>query len=61
VTTIRAVYKPTLFTFAALQIAVVVLSTLQVSQWPIARVFLGMYALAFGTGFLVGRQSKDWD
>jgi hypothetical protein len=52
-TALRAIYKPSIYTFAALLTAVVVWTSYRVDPQ-----FMVLYGLAFGTGFVVGRLTK---
>jgi hypothetical protein len=53
-TALRAIYKPSIYTFAALLTAGVMWSSYKVFDPQ----FMVLYGLAFGTGFVVGRQTK---
>jgi hypothetical protein len=52
-TVLKAIYKPSIFTFAVLLTGFVVSASYRVDPQ-----FMVLYGLAFGTGFVVGRQTK---
>ena len=52
-TTIRAIFRPAVYTLAALLTTLVMLNSIKIDPRAIE-----LYGVAFAMGFLVGRQSK---